>query len=86
MAELIKIIVRMNSSRKNFYFIKAGKHINNQSYLLKLSPIVKMFVQPIPITVQNGANENELVLLEFQGEFEHTELEGSNQFGGLDLG
>ena len=45
-----------------------------------------MLVQPIPITIQNGAKENELVLLEFQGEFEHTELEGANQFGSLDLG
>ena len=54
-----------------------------------------MLVQPIPITVQNGAKENELVLLEFQGEFEHTELEAplkyenrnqSNLINGLDLG
>ena len=45
-----------------------------------------MLVQPIPITVQQGAKDKEMILFEFQGEFEHTEISEMSQFGGLDLG
>ena len=45
-----------------------------------------MLVQPIPITVGPDAKQTEMVLFEFQGEFEHSQVTDSNQFGGLDLG
>ena len=45
-----------------------------------------MLVQPIPVSVRDGAKERELMLLEFQGEFEHTEINDASMFGGLDLG
>ena len=33
-----------------------------------------MLIRPIPITVKEGAKNQEMILFEFQGEFEHTEL------------
>ena len=45
-----------------------------------------MLVEPIPITVQDGAKNKELVLLEFQGDFEHTDMSEPDQFRGLELG
>ena len=45
-----------------------------------------MLVRPIPITAKDGAKEKEMVLFEFQGEFEHTEINDPNMFAGLDLG
>jgi len=45
-----------------------------------------MRVQPIPIRVQSGAKHKEMVLFEFQGEFEHTEINDPNEFAALDLG
>ena len=42
-------------------------------------------VQPIPITVENGAIQKEMMLLEFQGEFEHSEII-DGKFGGIELG
>ena len=45
-----------------------------------------MLVQPIPITAKEGAKQTEMVLFEFQGEFEHTEINDASQFNGLDLG
>ena len=43
-------------------------------------------VQAIPFTVKDGAQSKELVLLEFQGEFEHSELSDATDYKGLELG
>ena len=43
-------------------------------------------IRPIPITAASGVKDNEMVLFEFQGEFEHTEIDDPDQFAGLDLG
>ena len=45
-----------------------------------------MLVRPIPISVQDGAAQQEMILFEFQGEFEHNEISEANAFGGLELG